>query len=95
MEIEVKTATVRFVLTAISLFSGLAYSTLQNLHDNARAWRNKNRKLKSLQGFNPVLDVIILAAGILSGLIGGYLANIAWNKAIKDLAGSAKPMATL
>ncbi|MHA1632281.1 MAG: hypothetical protein ACTSXC_05665 [Candidatus Freyarchaeota archaeon] len=36
---------------------------------------------------NPVLDAIILAAGILSGLIGGYLAAIAWKKVIKDLAG--------
>lgn len=36
---------------------------------------------------NPVLDAIILTTGILSGLIGGYLAAIAWRKAVKDLAG--------
>ena len=36
---------------------------------------------------NPILDAIILTAGTLSGLIGGYLAAIAWRKAVKDLAG--------
>ncbi|MBC7130786.1 hypothetical protein H5T51_06175 [Candidatus Bathyarchaeota archaeon] len=35
---------------------------------------------------NPVLDAIILTAGLLNGLIGGYLAAIAWRKAVKELA---------
>ncbi len=34
---------------------------------------------------NPLLDTVILAGGILSGLIGGYLAAITWRKVVKNL----------
>jgi len=34
---------------------------------------------------NPVLEITILVAGVISGLIGGYLATLIWSKALRHL----------
>lgn len=38
-----------------------------------------------LIGRNPILEVIILITGVLSGAIAGYLASILWNKHLKNI----------
>lgn len=40
---------------------------------------------------SPVLEVAILIAGTISGLLGGYVAAIAWRKALKNLMIQHKP----
>lgn len=40
---------------------------------------------------NPVLEVTILIAGTISGLLGGYVAAIAWRKALKNLIIQHRP----
>jgi len=34
---------------------------------------------------NPAIDAAILAAGILSGMVAGYLASVIWNKRLKHV----------
>ena len=41
---------------------------------------------------NPVLEVIILVVGVISGLVGGFLAALIWTKALQGIASTDRKM---
>ncbi|MCX8177760.1 MAG: hypothetical protein N3F10_05645 [Candidatus Bathyarchaeota archaeon] len=38
----------------------------------------------------PILEIAVLTAGIISGALGGYLASVVWNKALKNFSGKVR-----